>query len=57
MITHLWSLVNGHVVDIPSYRRKPRDIITIKDDKKSFDLIQKFIVSSAQNKLPKYLTI
>ncbi|KAJ4736399.1 hypothetical protein LUZ62_010034 [Rhynchospora pubera] len=50
-------LVNGHIVDIPSYRCKPRDIITTKDNETSFDLIQKSIKSSKKNTLPKHLTI
>ncbi|KAJ4738944.1 hypothetical protein LUZ62_000422 [Rhynchospora pubera] len=57
LVNHRHILVNGHIVDIPSYRCKPRDIITTKDNETSFDLIQKSIKSSKKNTLPKHLTI
>nr|YP_009775042.1 ribosomal protein S4 [Eleocharis cellulosa]QJA15098.1 ribosomal protein S4 [Eleocharis cellulosa] len=56
LVNHRHILVNDNIVDIPSYRCKPRDIISIKDNKRSFDLIKKSIASSAQKKLPKHLT-
>nr|YP_010290843.1 ribosomal protein S4 [Gahnia tristis]ULQ66000.1 ribosomal protein S4 [Gahnia tristis] len=57
LVNHGHILVNGHIVDIPSFRCKPGDIITTKHNERSKDLIQKYIVSSAHNKLPKHLTI
>jgi len=33
-INHRHVLVNGRTVDIPSYRCKPQDIITTKDEQK-----------------------
>nr|AFB18631.1 ribosomal protein S4 [Syngonanthus chrysanthus] len=57
LVNHRHILVNGRVVDIPSYRCKPRDIITTKDNPKSKSLIQKDIMSSAQEKLPKHLNL
>lgn len=57
LVNHRHILVNGHIVDIPSYRCKPRDIITTKDNERSKDLIQKSIASCAHKKLPKNLTI
>nr|QIT06829.1 ribosomal protein S4 [Cyperus fuscus] len=57
LVNHRHILVNGHIVDIPSYRCKPRDIITTKDNERSKNLIQKSIASYAHKKLPKHLTI
>nr|YP_010472916.1 ribosomal protein S4 [Eriocaulon fistulosum]UVH66364.1 ribosomal protein S4 [Eriocaulon fistulosum] len=57
LVNHRHILVNGRVVDIPSYRCKPRDIITTKDNPKSKSLIQKDTVSSAHDKLPKHLNL
>nr|UEK24824.1 ribosomal protein S4 [Gongronemopsis tenacissima] len=51
-VNHRHILVNGHIVDIPSYRCKPRDIITVKDKQKSKALIQKSLDSSSHQKLP-----
>nr|AGW04520.1 ribosomal protein S4 [Eustegia minuta] len=50
-VNHRHILVNGHIVDIPSYRCKPRDIITVKDEQKSKALIQKSLDSSSDRKL------
>ncbi|KAF8715118.1 hypothetical protein HU200_027672 [Digitaria exilis] len=36
----LFRLVNGRIVDIPSFRCKPRDIITTKDNQRSKRLVQ-----------------
>uniref|UniRef100_K7M011 Small ribosomal subunit protein uS4c n=1 Tax=Glycine max TaxID=3847 RepID=K7M011_SOYBN len=35
LINHRHVLVNDHIVDIPSYRCKPQDIITAKNEQKS----------------------
>nr|YP_009182991.1 ribosomal protein S4 [Plantago maritima]ALJ78252.1 ribosomal protein S4 [Plantago maritima]QWL15776.1 ribosomal protein S4 [Plantago alpina] len=40
LVTHRHILVNGRIVDIPSYRCKPLDLITAKDEQKSRTLIQ-----------------
>ncbi|RYR57562.1 hypothetical protein HN51_008579 [Arachis hypogaea] len=40
LVNHKHVLVNGRIVDIPSYRCKPQDIITAKDEQKSKALIQ-----------------
>nr|YP_009436944.1 ribosomal protein S4 [Cyphia tortilis]ATG27319.1 ribosomal protein S4 [Cyphia tortilis] len=40
LVNHRHILVNGRIVDIPSYRCKPRDTITAKDEQKSKALIQ-----------------
>uniref|UniRef100_UPI00315D815C ribosomal protein S4 n=1 Tax=Pyrola atropurpurea TaxID=642525 RepID=UPI00315D815C len=54
LVNHRHVLVNGRIVDIPSYRCKPRDIITSRDEKKSRALIQNSLVSSP---VPKHLTL
>nr|YP_011004137.1 ribosomal protein S4 [Crassula volkensii]WPS93400.1 ribosomal protein S4 [Crassula volkensii] len=57
LVNHRHILVNGHIVDIPSYRCKPSDIITAKDNKKSRALIQNFLDSTPNEELPKHLTL
>nr|YP_011004052.1 ribosomal protein S4 [Crassula deltoidea]WPS93230.1 ribosomal protein S4 [Crassula deltoidea] len=57
LVNHRHILVNGHIVDIPSYRCKPSDIITAKDDKKSRALIQNYLDSTPNEELPKHLTL
>nr|YP_011027625.1 ribosomal protein S4 [Sempervivum arachnoideum]WQN01959.1 ribosomal protein S4 [Sempervivum arachnoideum] len=57
LVNHRHILVNGRIVDIPSYRCKPSDIITAKDDKKSRALIQNSIDSTPHEELPKHLTL
>nr|YP_010701590.1 ribosomal protein S4 [Sedum pachyphyllum]YP_011027370.1 ribosomal protein S4 [Sedum rubrotinctum]WCJ53151.1 ribosomal protein S4 [Sedum pachyphyllum]WQN01619.1 ribosomal protein S4 [Sedum pachyphyllum]WQN01704.1 ribosomal protein S4 [Sedum rubrotinctum] len=57
LVNHRHILVNGRIVDIPSYRCKPSDIITAKDDKKSRTLIQNSIDSTPHEELPKHLTL
>ena len=54
---HRHILVNGCIVDIPSYRCKPRDIITARDEQKSIALIQNSLDSSPHKKLPNHLTL
>ncbi|KAI4297893.1 hypothetical protein L6164_037752 [Bauhinia variegata] len=46
LVNHRHVLVNGRIVDIPSYRCKPQDIITARDDQKSRALIQNYLDSS-----------
>lgn len=57
LVNHRHILVNGRIVDIPSYRCKPRDIITAKDGQKSRALIQKSLDSSLQEGLPSHLIL
>nr|YP_010711881.1 ribosomal protein S4 [Corydalis filistipes]UGO88678.1 ribosomal protein S4 [Corydalis filistipes]WDA92536.1 ribosomal protein S4 [Corydalis filistipes] len=57
LVNHRHILVNGCLVDIPSYRCKPRDIITTKDKQKTRALIQNSLASSSQKKLPEHLTL
>ncbi|KAK9660871.1 hypothetical protein RND81_O177200 [Saponaria officinalis] len=46
LVNHRHILVNGGIVDIPSYRCKPHDTITAKDKKKSKALIKNYLDSS-----------
>nr|YP_009309279.1 ribosomal protein S4 [Pogostemon yatabeanus]YP_009309366.1 ribosomal protein S4 [Pogostemon stellatus]AKM21339.1 ribosomal protein S4 [Pogostemon yatabeanus]AKM21426.1 ribosomal protein S4 [Pogostemon stellatus] len=57
LVNHRHILVNGRIVDIPSYRCKPRDIITGKDEQKSRTLIQSSLNSSPQAEVPNHLTL
>nr|YP_010147998.1 ribosomal protein S4 [Alstonia scholaris]AWI71588.1 ribosomal protein S4 [Alstonia scholaris]QQV68357.1 ribosomal protein S4 [Alstonia scholaris] len=57
LVNHRHILVNGRIVDIPSYRCKPRDIITAKDEQKSRALIQKSLDSSPHEELPSHLIL
>ena len=57
LVNHRHILVNGRIVDIPSFRCKPRDIITTKDNQRSKRLVQNHIASSYPGKLLKHLTI
>nr|YP_009403651.1 ribosomal protein S4 [Hypsela tridens]ASA34844.1 ribosomal protein S4 [Hypsela tridens] len=57
LVNHRHILVNGRIVDIPSYRCKPRDTITAKDDGKSKVLIQNSVDSSPHEELPNHLTL
>ncbi|KAG6621105.1 hypothetical protein I3842_Q041800 [Carya illinoinensis] len=57
LVNHRHILVNGRIVDIPSYRCKPQDIITARDEQKSRALIQNYLDSSPREELPKHLTL
>nr|YP_010475120.1 ribosomal protein S4 [Corydalis jingyuanensis]UVH69407.1 ribosomal protein S4 [Corydalis jingyuanensis] len=57
LVNHRHILVNSCLVDIPSYRCKPQDIITTKDEQKTRALIQNSLASSSQKKLPEHLTL
>lgn len=57
LVNHRHILVNGRIVDIPSYRCKPQDTIMSKDDQKSKALIQNSLDSSPREELPNHLTL
>nr|WOC91477.1 ribosomal protein S4 [Utricularia hispida] len=57
LVNHKHILVNGRIVDIPSYRCKPQDIITAKDEQKSRTLIQNSLNSSSNEAVPSHLTL
>lgn len=39
LVRHRHVLVNGHIVDIPSYQVKPNEIIRIHDNAKNLDIV------------------
>ncbi|YP_009772714.1 ribosomal protein S4 (plastid) [Trifolium pratense] len=53
LVNHRHVLVNGRIVDIPSYRCKPQDIITAKGEQKSRTLIQNSLKSPPREDLSK----
>uniref|UniRef100_UPI0030FF3F3C ribosomal protein S4 n=1 Tax=Peperomia griseoargentea TaxID=69412 RepID=UPI0030FF3F3C len=57
LVNHRHILVNGQIVDIPSYRCKPRDIITTRNAQKSKVLVQNSMDSASREELPKHLTL
>nr|YP_010007549.1 ribosomal protein S4 [Passiflora capsularis]QNR06392.1 ribosomal protein S4 [Passiflora capsularis] len=57
LVNHRHILVNDRIVDIPSYRCKPRDLITVKDEQKSKDMIKKSLDSFSWAKLPTHLIL
>nr|QBE88576.1 ribosomal protein S4 [Symmeria paniculata] len=57
LVNHRHILVNGRIVDIPSYRCKPKDIIMARDKQKSKALVQNYLDSSHSEELPKHLTL
>nr|QWY86608.1 ribosomal protein S4 [Prioria balsamifera] len=56
-VNHRHVLVNGRIVDIPSYRCKPQDIIKARDEQKSKTLIQNFLDSPPREEVPPHLTL
>ena len=56
LVNHRHILVNNRIVNIPSYRCKPQDFITIKDRKKSQAIITKYVYFSQKYKVPNHLT-
>nr|ACH47263.1 ribosomal protein S4 [Monsonia vanderietiae] len=58
LVNHRHILVNGRIVDIPSYRCKPRDIITAREKEKSRALIQNYLDSAPapRKAVPNHLT-
>nr|APW79582.1 ribosomal protein S4 [Encalypta streptocarpa] len=56
LVNHRHILVNECIVNIPSYRCKPQDFITIKDRQKSQAIIIKNIDFSQKFKVPNHLS-
>nr|BBB22072.1 ribosomal protein S4 [Fissidens geminiflorus]BBB22093.1 ribosomal protein S4 [Fissidens perdecurrens] len=56
LVNHRHILVNDHIVNIPSYRCKPQDFITIKDQQKHQVMIIKNVNFSQKYKIPNHLT-
>nr|AJD00252.1 ribosomal protein S4 [Cycas debaoensis]AOW68788.1 ribosomal protein S4 [Cycas debaoensis]UDY71570.1 ribosomal protein S4 [Cycas debaoensis] len=57
LVNHRHILVNDRVVDIPSYRCKPRDVITIRDQRISRAMIGKNLDLSQKDQMPNHLTL
>nr|CAQ52790.1 ribosomal protein S4 [Trachyloma planifolium] len=55
LVNHRHILVNDYIVDIPSYRCKPQDFITIKNQRKSEAIISKNIEFYQKSKIPNHL--
>lgn len=56
LVNHRHILVNNCIVNIPSYRCKPQDFITIKDRQKSQSMVIKNIDFFRKYKVPNHLT-
>nr|WGO00032.1 small ribosomal protein subunit 4 [Dicranoweisia cirrata] len=56
LVNHKHILVNDRIVNIPSYRCKPQDFITIKNRQKSQAMIIKNVDFSQKAKVPNHLT-
>nr|YP_010577321.1 ribosomal protein S4 [Fallopia aubertii]QXP99812.1 ribosomal protein S4 [Fallopia aubertii]UEP17701.1 ribosomal protein S4 [Fallopia aubertii]UZP13853.1 ribosomal protein S4 [Fallopia aubertii]WLS50574.1 ribosomal protein S4 [Fallopia aubertii] len=57
LVNHRHILVNDRIVDIPSYRCKPNDIVMARDKQQSKALVQNYLDSSHSEELPKHLTL
>nr|QJQ36689.1 ribosomal protein S4 [Pyrrosia lingua] len=55
LVNHRHILVNSCVVDIPSYRRKPKDIITVRNRPTSYNALRNKFIGG--DKTPDYLTV
>nr|QOT13809.1 ribosomal protein S4 [Micrasterias rotata] len=57
LVNHGHVLVNDRVVDIPSFRCKPQDTISIRDRARSRTLVDKNLTNSQESKLPTHLRL
>jgi small subunit ribosomal protein S4 len=57
LVNHGHVMVNDRVVDIPSYRCKPQDVILIRDRARSRALVDKNLSALKQSKLPSHLRV
>lgn len=57
LVNHNHVKVNERTVNIPSYRCKPQDILSIRDRKQSHTLVDKSLNNSNQSAVPSYLTL
>ena len=55
MVGHGHVLVNGKRVDIPSYRVKVGDVITLKDQTKTSDRIKAIVEANSTRVVPKWI--
>lgn len=56
LVNHRHILVNNHIVDIPSYRCKPKDLITVRNRPSSYSGSKENIGFSRRKKIPDHLT-
>nr|AUW36753.1 ribosomal protein S4 [Leucobryum martianum] len=56
LVNHKHILVNDYIVNIPSYRCKPQDFISMKNRQKSQSIVAKNIEFSQKYKVPNHLT-
>nr|QUG10479.1 ribosomal protein S4 [Hymenophyllum polyanthos] len=56
LVNHRHILVNNHIVDIPSYRCKPKDLITVRNRPSSYSGSKEKIGFSRRKKIPDHLT-
>nr|NP_683827.1 ribosomal protein S4 [Chaetosphaeridium globosum]Q8M9W2.1 RecName: Full=Small ribosomal subunit protein uS4c; AltName: Full=30S ribosomal protein S4, chloroplastic [Chaetosphaeridium globosum]AAM96577.1 ribosomal protein S4 [Chaetosphaeridium globosum] len=57
LVNHGHILVNGRIVNIPSYRCKPQDSITINTRTQTIALIQQNLGTTRKTKLPSHLML
>jgi small subunit ribosomal protein S4 len=57
LVNHGHVMVNDRVVDIPSYRCKPQDVLFIRDRVRSRALVDKTLSTLKQSKLPSHLRL
>ena len=55
LVGHKHIIVNKKCVSIPSYQCQPGDILTVKDSKKSRDVVLNFLESPALSNIPQHL--
>ncbi|GAB1443065.1 30S ribosomal protein S4 [Ignavibacteriales bacterium] len=56
LVSHRHILINGHIVDIPSYVLTPGDVIKVKDKSKQLDIIHNSLKRVKDNLYP-WLTV
>nr|QNH93675.1 ribosomal protein S4 [Christensenia aesculifolia] len=57
LVNHRHILVNNRLVNIPSYRCKPKDIISVRDQTNSQILVKKNLESLNKDQIPEHLTL
>nr|YP_009973852.1 ribosomal protein S4 [Danaea sellowiana]QNH93766.1 ribosomal protein S4 [Danaea sellowiana] len=57
LVNHRHILVNNRLVDIPSYRCKPKDIINVRNQTNSHSLVKRNLESLDKDKIPEHLTL
>ncbi|WP_143960028.1 30S ribosomal protein S4 [Litoribacter populi] len=52
LVSHKHILVNGEIVNIPSYTLKPGDVVAVRERSKSLEAITESLAGKAQNRYP-----